>query len=122
MSSGRFPSSSAGRSAGLLRALCYSYCGMLYRRFDAVFALEREWRRGQAARLGIDPVDVVPLGVEVGEFGRSRRDPRLRRKLGLTDGQPLLIYVGRLDGEKKPRRRGRRVPPAAAASSARGWR
>jgi alpha-1,6-mannosyltransferase len=26
----------------------------------------------------------------------------LRAKLGLTDRQPLLIYVGRLDGEKKP--------------------
>jgi alpha-1,6-mannosyltransferase len=52
--------------------------------------------------LGIDQVDVVPLGVELGEFGPQRRDPRLRRKLGLGDGQPLLIYVGRLDGEKKP--------------------
>jgi alpha-1,6-mannosyltransferase len=26
----------------------------------------------------------------------------LRAKLGLADNQPLLIYVGRLDGEKKP--------------------
>ncbi len=32
----------------------------------------------------------------------TRRDPKLRRKLGLADDQPLLIYVGRLDGEKKP--------------------
>jgi alpha-1,6-mannosyltransferase len=42
------------------------------------------------------------LGVELGEFGPTRRDPRLRTKLGLTDSEPLLIYVGRLDGEKKP--------------------
>jgi alpha-1,6-mannosyltransferase len=52
--------------------------------------------------LGIDPVEVVPLGVEVGEFGPTRRDARLRARLGLQDHQPLLIYVGRLDGEKKP--------------------
>src|SRR5207253_1081596 len=52
--------------------------------------------------LGIDNVDVVPLGVEVGEFGPDRRDPKLRARLGVADGQPLLIYVGRLDGEKKP--------------------
>jgi alpha-1,6-mannosyltransferase len=52
--------------------------------------------------LGIDPVDIVPLGVELGEFGPGRRDPQLRHKLGLEDDQPLLIYVGRLDGEKKP--------------------
>lgn len=32
----------------------------------------------------------------------SLRDPGLRRKLGLEDHQPLLIYVGRLDVEKKP--------------------
>src|SRR4029079_14310089 len=32
----------------------------------------------------------------------TRRDARLRAKLGLKEGQPLLIYVGRLDGEKKP--------------------
>jgi alpha-1,6-mannosyltransferase len=42
------------------------------------------------------------LGVEVGEFAPSKRDPSLRRRFGLADNQPLLIYVGRLDGEKKP--------------------
>ena len=45
---------------------------------------------------------MVPLGVELGEFAPERRNPQLRRKLGLADDQPLLIYVGRLDGEKKP--------------------
>jgi len=44
----------------------------------------------------------VPLGVELGDFGPSRRDEKLRRSLGLADGRPLLIYVGRLDAEKKP--------------------
>jgi alpha-1,6-mannosyltransferase len=40
--------------------------------------------------------------VELGEFGPNRRDARLRAKLGLAEDQPLLIYVGRLDSEKKP--------------------
>ena len=82
--------------------LCYAYCGTLYRRFDAIFALSENGGAAKLRSLGIDPVDVVPLGVEVGEFGPSRRDARLRRKLDLADHQPLLIYVGRLDGEKKP--------------------
>ena len=82
--------------------LCYSYCGMLYRRFDAIFALSENGGATKLKSLGIGEVDVVPLGVEIGDFGPSRRDPRLRAKLGLADGQPLLIYVGRLDGEKKP--------------------
>ena len=82
--------------------LCYAYCAALFRRFDAVFALSENGGATKLRSLGIPQVDIVPLGVEVGEFGLDRRDARLREKLGLGDGQPLLIYVGRLDGEKKP--------------------
>ncbi|MFL6786863.1 MAG: glycosyltransferase [Sphingomicrobium sp.] len=88
--------------AGLLSRICYSYCGTLYRRFDSVFALSENGGAAKLRSLGIDPIEVVPLGVEVGEFGADRRDARLRAKLGLAETQPLLIYVGRLDGEKKP--------------------
>jgi alpha-1,6-mannosyltransferase len=88
--------------AGGLSRICYSYCGALYRRFDAVFALSENGGATKLRSLGIPEVDVVPLGVELGEFGPDRRDERLRRKLGLAEDQPLLIYVGRLDGEKKP--------------------
>jgi alpha-1,6-mannosyltransferase len=88
--------------ASSLARACYGYCGFLYRRFDAVFALSENGGAGKLRSLGIHGVDVVPLGVELGEFGPGRRDDRLRRKLGLSDGQPLLVYVGRLDSEKKP--------------------
>jgi alpha-1,6-mannosyltransferase len=88
--------------AGALARVCYGYCGLLYRRFDSLFALSENGGAGKLRSLGIPSVEVVPLGVELGEFGPSRRDPRLRAKLGLRDGQPLLVYVGRLDGEKKP--------------------
>jgi alpha-1,6-mannosyltransferase len=67
-----------------------------------MFALSENGGATKLRSLGISNVDVVPLGVEVGEFGADRRDPKLRAKLGLADDQPLLIYVGRLDGEKKP--------------------
>ncbi|MEO8454668.1 MAG: glycosyltransferase [Sphingomicrobium sp.] len=87
---------------GALGRFCYSYCGALYRRFDAVFALSGNGGAAKLRTLGIDDVQIVPLGVELGDFGPGRRDPRLRHELGLTDDQPLLIYVGRLDGEKKP--------------------
>ena len=88
--------------AGLLGRACYAYCRALYRRFDSVYALSENGGAAKLRTLGIDPVEVVPLGVEVGEFSPACRDPRLRTKLGLEEGQPLLIYVGRLDGEKKP--------------------
>ncbi len=103
---------------GLASRICYSYCGALYRRFDAMFALSENGGAAKLKTLGIGDVDVVPLGVEVGEFGPDRRDPKVRAKLGLTDDQPLLIYVGRLDGEKKPDvvvEAFRKLPPALGA-------
>ncbi len=82
--------------------LCYRYCGDLYRRFDAVYAMSENGGAAKLRALGVEDVDVVPLGVELGQFSPAKRDQRLRARLGLSESQPLLIYVGRLDGEKKP--------------------
>ena len=81
--------------------LCYRYCGRLYRQFDAVYAMSENGGAAKLRSLGVDNVDVVPLGVELGQFSPAKRDPRLRCRLGLSDSQPLLIYAGRLDGEKR---------------------
>ena len=89
-------------AAGLLGRAAYSYCGTLYRRFDGIFALSENGGGAKLRALGLDPVGIVPLGVELGEFGPDRRDTRLRSRLGLSEDQPLIIYVGRLDSEKKP--------------------
>jgi alpha-1,6-mannosyltransferase len=94
----KYLGSPLGRTA---REICYRYCGRLYRRFDAVFALSENGGAAKLRAYGVGEVDVVPLGVELGDFAPSRRDPKLRQSLGLRDDQPLLIYVGRLDGEKK---------------------
>jgi alpha-1,6-mannosyltransferase len=88
--------------AEALGRVCYSYCRALYRRFDSIFALSENGGATKLRSLGIAPVEIVPLGVELGEFGRDRRDGRLRERLGLREDQPLIIYVGRLDGEKRP--------------------
>jgi alpha-1,6-mannosyltransferase len=82
--------------------LGYRYAGNLYCRFDEVFALSENGGAAKLRAYGVDHVDVAPLGVELGDFSPSRRDPRLRRELGVADDQPLLIYVGRFDVEKKP--------------------
>ncbi len=87
--------------AGAASRLCYYYCGKLYARFDLTYALSEHGGAAKLRSLGIDPVEVVPLGVELGEFSPDRRDPRLRRDLGVADDAPLLIYAGRLDGEKR---------------------
>jgi len=92
-----------GRPIGVAASrLCYRYCGNLYRQFDAVYAMSENGGASKLRALGVDEVDVVPLGVELGQFSPSKRDPRLRRRLGLGESQPLLVYAGRLDGEKRP--------------------
>ena len=91
-----------GALAGVAGRICYNYCGHLYRRFDAVFALSENGGATKLRSYGVKDVGIVPLGAELGDFGPSRRDDRLRRSLGVGDEQPLLIYVGRLDLEKKP--------------------
>ncbi|MCH8614827.1 glycosyltransferase [Sphingomonas sp. SM33] len=88
--------------AGAAGRICYNYCGALYRKFDAVFALSENGGATKLRSYGVYDVGIVPLGVELGDFSPSRRDPRVRQALGVEDGKPLLIYVGRLDIEKKP--------------------
>lgn len=84
-----------------LRALAYRYCGYLYRRFDTVMALGKHGGAAKLRQLGVKTVEIVPLGVEIDEFNPSNRDPELRRSLGVADNEPLLIYVGRLDRERR---------------------
>ncbi|MEO8142104.1 MAG: glycosyltransferase [Sphingomicrobium sp.] len=87
--------------AGAASRLCYWYCGKLYCKFDLIYALSENGGAAKLRDLGLDPVEVVPLGCELGEFSPDCRDFALRRKLGVADDAPLLIYAGRLDGEKR---------------------
>ena len=92
-----------GRSAGAAAArICYAYCAHLYRRFDATFAMSENGGAAKLRAVGVPEVDVVPLGVELGQFSPAKRDEQLRARLGISEQQPLLIYAGRLDAEKRP--------------------
>jgi alpha-1,6-mannosyltransferase len=82
--------------------LSYAYCGRLYRQFDAVYGLSEAGGVRTLRELGIPDVFVLPLGVQLDSFGPKRRDALLRAKCGIDADQPLLIYVGRLDVEKRP--------------------
>ncbi len=87
--------------AGQMRSLAYRYCGQLYRRFDAVYALSENGGAAKLRELGVSDVGLVPLGVNLDAFSPKMRDLALRRSLGVGEGEPLLIYVGRLDRERR---------------------
>lgn len=46
-------------------------------------------------------VVVSPLGIDLDIFGRAQPDPRLRESLGVPNGDPMLLYAGRLSREKR---------------------
>ncbi|MCY7338859.1 MAG: glycosyltransferase [Sphingomonas bacterium] len=87
--------------AAVLGRTAYRYAGNLYRRFDAVFAMSENGGAAKLRSLGVEGVGVVPLGAELGEFGPAKRSPALRRSLGVSEDEPLIIYAGRLDSEKR---------------------
>lgn len=95
----RWLGAAAGSSAA---RLSYAYAATLYRRFDATFAMSENGGAAKLRALGVGRVDVVPLGVELGEFNPAKRCPLLRAAVGVADHQPLILYAGRLDSEKRP--------------------
>jgi len=86
---------------GIAGRTAYRYVANLYRRFDATFALSENGGAAKLRSMAAGPVDVVPLGVELGQFSPAKRCPELRASLGLADDEPMIIYAGRLDSEKR---------------------
>jgi len=87
--------------AAAAQRLSYRYCGRLYRRFDGLFALSEA---GGAERLRQETkrqVFILPFGIDLEQFGPDKRNEALRAELGAGPGQPILVYAGRLDAEKR---------------------
>ena len=66
---------------------------------DAVLAPSAVIRDELHARGVRTPIAVVPTGVDLERFRPGDR-AAARRSLGVGDGEPLVLYVGRLDREK----------------------
>jgi alpha-1,6-mannosyltransferase len=80
-------------------ALARRYVKRLYNRFDYTFVCA-ERLRGVLRDWGVESVCPVKLGVDTQSFSPGMADPRLRLRLGLNEDSILLLYVGRLAGEK----------------------
>ena len=73
--------------------------GQIFRRCDLTFAATATQAR-RVREYGVDGTHVVPLGVDLGCFSPQRRSRDWRLGHGVGDDDLLLIYCGRLDGEK----------------------
>jgi alpha-1,6-mannosyltransferase len=75
--------------------------GEIYRRFDRAVAPSR-FIAGRLAEAGVDDPIALPLGVDVDAFRPDGADPvGLRRRLGLSSRERLLIFAGRPAREKR---------------------
>lgn len=81
-----------GRGAG-------RYLRWLYDRFDLVMA-PSHIMCDYLTDLGLQRVQLQPLGVDTEIFHPARRNERLRRELGIGPRARLLAYAGRFSGEK----------------------
>jgi alpha-1,6-mannosyltransferase len=88
------------RVGNALGRLAGRYVGSVLSRCDAVFCLSEPFRE-HLTGLGVSNVTVVPLGVDTETFSPAKRDPMLRRELGVPDGGAMFVYAGRLDSEKR---------------------
>jgi len=75
------------------------YVRQLYREFDLVMAPSR-YVASKLRELGLERVVHQPLGVDASVFHPGRRDPGLRRALGLPENTRLLVFAGRFAHEK----------------------
>lgn len=90
------------RLGAWVEPLVNRYVSHLYRQFDQVLAPSGV----MAARLkalGVEAVQQQPLGVDTERFHPKRRDPTLRKTLGLSPDTRLLIFAGRYAAEKNLR-------------------
>jgi len=89
----------ATRAGAWTAAAARRYVHRLYRHFDLVLAPSQIMAQC-LQDAGITRVGVQPLGVDTERFRPERRDPRLKRSLGLDESTRLLIFVGRYAREK----------------------
>jgi alpha-1,6-mannosyltransferase len=85
------------------------YISRLYGGFDLVLAPSASVAN-RLASAGVSNVAIQPLGVDTETSTPHARDPGLRATLGIRAESRLLVFAGRLSGEK-------RVPDLMAAAS-----
>ncbi|MDF9755326.1 alpha-1,6-mannosyltransferase [Pseudomonas hunanensis] len=76
-----------------------AYVSKLYGHFDRVLA-PSQVMADKLRRLGVENVHVQRLGVDLMQFHPDKRDPGLRRELGIADTSRLLVFAGRGSREK----------------------
>ena len=84
-----------------VKRLCWHQFSRVYRRLDHVTTPPRT-AQSLICNMGL-PKEIIPLscGIDLERFRPRRDSAALREKYGVRPGSPVLLYVGRLDKEKR---------------------
>jgi glycosyltransferase involved in cell wall biosynthesis len=82
-------------------AILGKLCGWLYGAMDRVF-VPSQAVAVRLGEMGVAPAKLarIPRGIDLDLFTPRRRDRRAFESWGMSDGQPKVLYVGRLSREK----------------------
>ena len=87
------------RSAKLAKAVAMKYAGFVYGKCDFVMVPSTIFIR-YLGHCHIQRIEHVSLGIDTVQYSPSHRDMGIRRRLGISDEEFMLVYMGRLDTEK----------------------
>jgi glycosyltransferase involved in cell wall biosynthesis len=84
-----------------LETLTWVYMHWFYSQMDVIYVNSEHYRRCWIER-GIPPekLKILPRGLDTTLFHPDRRTGGFREKFGASNGEPVLLYVGRISKEK----------------------
>ena len=84
-----------------LETLTWNYMHWFYSQLDLLYVNSDYYRRCWIDR-GIAPekIKILPRGLDTALYHPAKRDNKLRKTFGALDGEPVLLYVGRISKEK----------------------
>lgn len=88
------------RIAAALAAPLWAHVRRIARACALTIAGSR-WQRDKLVAHGVERVEHLPFGIEVGRFAPERRDEALRRELLAGKPGPLVLAIGRFAVEKR---------------------
>jgi glycosyltransferase involved in cell wall biosynthesis len=84
-----------------LETLTWAYMHWFYMQMDVVYVNSEHYRRRWIERgIPADKLRIFPRGLDTSLFNPTRRTGEFREKFGAPNGEPVLLYVGRISKEK----------------------
>jgi len=84
-----------------LETLTWVYMHWFYSQMDVLYVNSEYYRRCWIERgIPAEKLKILPRGLDTTLFNPAKRNSGLREKFGALNGEPVLLYVGRISKEK----------------------